>query len=102
MSTPVYVISAQTKPRHKLYYSRSITCKHSIHLIGTHKTHSSRLHEFGFGYQQTLQNKTDVAKIKKKTYYKEGGSLLKSKYMKLFFLNSVNYYNFGHRHRWKY
>lgn len=52
-------------------YSKSLTCKHSIHLIDTYKIHSSRSHEFDFVYQQTLRDKTDVAKINK-TYSKKG------------------------------
>lgn len=74
----IHVITAQTKPWHQLYYSRSLTCKYSIHLIDTYKIHSSRSHEFDFVYQQTLQDKTDVATVKKqnkqkkKTYSKKG------------------------------
>lgn len=60
----IHVITAQTKPWHKLFYSRSLTCKHSIHLINTYSIHSSRSHEFDFVHQQTLRDKTDVAKIK--------------------------------------
>lgn len=60
----IHVITAQTKPWHKLFYGRSLTCKHSVHLINTYSIHSSRSREFDFVHQQTLRDKTDVAKIK--------------------------------------
>lgn len=53
----IHVITAQAKQWQNLYYSRSLTCKHSIYLIDTYKIHSS--HEFDFVYQQTLRDKTD-------------------------------------------
>lgn len=77
------------------HYCRSLTCKHSIHLIDTHKTHSSRSHELDFVYQQTLRDKTGVAKILKKTYSKKGVAYWKVNAWGCFFSIPLKYYHFG-------